>query len=119
MTLALMIAGILIISGILWKVFSTDTVQEITEQEPDGISGSPLVVEEVKEEPKKEKVESPEQVEKRLQKMKNPDEGKPFAKISTPDVSELPTGEEAKPKKKKRYYKKRAPKKPGTDNTAV
>jgi hypothetical protein len=24
-----------------------------------------------------------------------------------------------KPKKKKRYYKKRAPKKPGTDNAAI
>jgi hypothetical protein len=116
MTLALIAGILLIISGILWKVFSTDTVQETTEQEPEVATKAPsLVVEEPKEEPK---VESPEQVEKRLQKMKNPDEGKPFAKISTPDVSEMPS-EEVKPKKKKRYYKKRAPKKPGTDNTAV
>ena len=117
MTLALMIVGILVISAILWKVFSSKTVQEHTEQEPQILTEAtePMV-----EEPKKEaKTESPEQVEKRLQKMKNPDEGKPFAKISTPDVSELPAEEQVKPKKKKKYYKKRAPKKPGTDNGTV
>lgn len=81
--------------------------------------------------------ESSEELAKRLDKISNPDRNKPFAKISTPDSSEMvsetvvtkkapkkpkapkvvneTTGEvnvteEAAPKKK-RYYKKRAPKK--------
>ena len=118
MTFALMIVGIVVISVILWKVFSSKAVQEFTEQETQvpTPSSSPIVEEEKEEAPT---VESPEEVEKRLKKMKNPDEGKPFAKISTPDVSEVPSEEQAKPKKKKRYYKKRAPKKPGSDNGTV
>jgi hypothetical protein len=83
--------------------------------------------------------ESSEELAKRLDKISNPDKNKPFAKISTPDSSEMviepvvakkkapkkpkapkpsivdeTSGEvnveEAAPKKK-RYYKKRAPKK--------
>ncbi len=84
--------------------------------------------------------ETSEELSKRLEKISNPDRNKPFAKISTPDSSEMVsetvvpkkksprkpkapkpaivdemTGEvnleEATPPKKKRYYKKRAPKK--------
>jgi len=83
--------------------------------------------------------ETSEELAKRLDKISNPDKNKPFAKISTPDSSDMvfepvvakkrapkkakapkvvdeATGEvnvnteEAAPKKK-RYYKKRAPKK--------
>ena len=87
---------------------------------------------------KAEKVlETSEELAKRLDKISNPDKNKPFAKISTPDASEMvsetiapkkapkkprapkvvneETGEvnieEAVTPKKKRYYKKRAPKK--------
>jgi len=82
--------------------------------------------------------ETSEELAKRLESISNPDSNKPFAKISTPDASELVTEKVAskkstpkKPKapkvvnettgevnvteeaapKKKRYYKKRAPKK--------
>jgi outer membrane biosynthesis protein TonB len=117
MTLVLMIVGIVVISVILWKVFSKESIQEndITETGNE----EPIVMEQPSPEVETEQPESPDEVEKRLKEMKNPDEGKPFAKISTPDVSEIPAEEPAKPKKKKRYYKKRAPKKPGTDNAAI
>lgn len=81
--------------------------------------------------------ETSEELAKRLDKISNPDKNKPFAKISTPDSSEMvsetvvakkapkkpkvpkvvneTTGEvnvtEESAPKKKRYYKKRAPKK--------
>ncbi len=84
--------------------------------------------------------ETSEELAKRLDKISNPDKDKPFAKISTPDASEIVTEtvvvkkksprkpkapkpaivdetlgevnvEETPAPKKKRYYKKRAPKK--------
>ena len=50
-------------------------------------------------------VETVEEINTRLQNIVNPDKDKPFAKISAPDLSEIP--EETK---LKRTYKKRAPK---------
>ena len=99
------------------------------------------VKDEANVEVKTEKVpETSEELAKRLGKISNPDKDKPFAKISTPDSSEMvsellvpkkksprkpktlkpaivdeTTGEinleETPAPKKKRYYKKRAPKK--------
>jgi hypothetical protein len=71
-----------------------------------------------------EKVEeSKNEIEERLSKIASPDKDKPFANLSSPDVSEVPTYAEViaedksesvvteKPAKKKRYYKpkKKAP----------
>jgi hypothetical protein len=82
--------------------------------------------------------ETSEELAKRLDNISNPDKDKPFAKISVPDSSEMVSeavvtkkkapkkpkapkvveetvtevnAEEVAPPKKKRYYKKRAPKK--------
>jgi hypothetical protein len=59
----------------------------------------------IKESPK---TETPAQVEKRLKKIMNPDQEKPFARISKPDVAEVSDVPQEEPKpKKKRNYKKR------------
>lgn len=67
--------------------------------------------------------ETAEEMTKRLSKIKNPDQDKPFAKMSKPQISEIPDEllSEApadiakdiieKPKKRKRPYKKKTPKK--------
>jgi hypothetical protein len=56
--------------------------------------------------------ESLEDMEKRLVKIANPDSEKPFAKISTPEISEIPASftPTAEKTPKKRNYKKRTPK---------
>ncbi len=120
-----MLAGLIVGLVVFWQIFTSKSEAKESGNTETG-TGEPIENEPAEEisklsmkETLENEVETEEKMEQRLKKMKNPDEGKPFAKISTPDVSELPSEETAKPKKKKRYYKKRAPKKPGSDNASA
>jgi hypothetical protein len=62
--------------------------------------------------------ETKEDLEKRLESLKNPDADKPFAKMSVPTPSEFPIDPTPAPKKKKPYKKKKAVK-PATEAPVV
>jgi hypothetical protein len=114
----LMLAGLIVGLVVFWQIFTSKSKAEESGNTETRVR-EPVEYEIELSKLSMVEVETEERMEKRLKKMKNPDEGKPFAKISTPDVSELPSEEVTKPKKKKRYYKKRAPKKPGSDNASA
>ncbi len=105
-----MLAGLIVGLVVFWQIFTSKSKAEESGNTETGVRepGMELEPEISMKETLENEVETEEKMEKRLKKMKNPDEGKPFAKISTPDISEIPTEAEVapKPKKKRRYYKK-------------
>lgn len=117
MTIYIIIGLALLVSTIFYfksrkKDTETEPVIELTLKE----QNETLSRIEVKIETANTSIETAEQTLKRLNAIVNPDKDKPFAKISSPDLSELPEKEpevesfEEIKTKAKRTYKKRTPK---------
>jgi hypothetical protein len=103
MSIFLTVAFFAVLTGIIFWVKNTKTKEAVNPQPTE----SPAEIAEeinVEEEVLQEKIESPEEMKTRLEAIENPDINKPFAKISKPDVSEIPV--EVQPVKKKRKYNK-------------
>jgi hypothetical protein len=112
--ITLSVLGVSLLTWMFIKAFySSNKEQSISvEVMPDEsiVQTEKDLIEKVKE----EKVEeSTDEMEKRLVSISNPDSEKPFAKISTPEISEIPSTfiDSTEKTSKKRNYKKRTPKK--------
>lgn len=115
-----MILSILIITSLFLIVFGVSKLKKKTKQVhvevPDKIE--PSVSEQTSDvEQKIEKVEeSVEEMAQRLKEMVNPDMNKPFAKISTPEISEIPSNMEATEPAPEEEPKRRKSRKPKTES---
>lgn len=112
MITALIIA--IVVSVIIYFVMKkspmVDENDNIIEESPKENSKPIEEIETVAENLSERLVESREDLEKRLESIKNPDADKPFAKISVPSVAELPVEEVSTKEAPAKPAKKRKPK---------